>query len=133
MLNPFPSLLFLGFFAPTLLRVTAALVLGYSAYYLLQERRAVTQAHLPIIGKPAVWMVWLSCSITTLIAAALFFGYGTQIAALLGAIVSIKYAFIPKRLADLSPLSRTTYFLVFVICLSLLISGAGAFAMDLPL
>ena len=133
MLNPFPSLLFLGFFAPTLLRIAAALVLAYSTYRILGEREPISKTSLPIIGKPPMWLIWLSCSIVILVAAALFFGYGTQIAAIAGAIVAIKYAFIPSALKKFSPLSRSTYLIVFVICISLLLSGAGAFAMDLPL
>ncbi|MCX6819899.1 MAG: hypothetical protein NT019_01255 [Candidatus Adlerbacteria bacterium] len=133
MLNPFPQLLFLGFFVPTLLRLAVAIALGYSAYQILKHRDVISNMSLPILGKPHVALVWVSTSATALVAAALLFGYGTQYAAVLGAVISLKYSFIPSRLHALSPLSRSAYLLMFVISLSLLISGAGAFAMDLPL
>ena len=134
MLNPFPEILFLGHLAPTLLRIAAALCLGYSAYCILKERRAVLQTELPVIGKPGVALVWIATSITMLTAFALFFGYGTQVAAIVGGAIALKYGlFLPKRIQHLVPLSRGTYMLVFVICLSLLITGGGAFAMVLPL
>jgi uncharacterized membrane protein YphA (DoxX/SURF4 family) len=133
MLNPFPQLLFLGFFVPTILRVAAAVALGYSAWRITSERAALSKADLPIIGTPPVALIWISGAVTMLVAAALFFGYGTQVAAILGGIISLKYAFIPKRLVHFSPLSRSAYLLLFVICLALLVSGAGAFAMDVPL
>ncbi|MEI6864027.1 MAG: hypothetical protein WCK46_01470 [Candidatus Adlerbacteria bacterium] len=133
MLNPFPQLLFLGFFIPTLLRLAVACALGYSAYKVIQNRTTISHNSFFLIGKPHTALIWFSGSVTALVAAVLLFGYGTQYAAVLGAVISLKYSAIPKRLETLSPLSRSAYFLVFAICLSLLISGAGAFAMDLPL
>ncbi|OGC88754.1 hypothetical protein A2419_03275 [Candidatus Adlerbacteria bacterium RIFOXYC1_FULL_48_26] len=134
MLNPFPEILFLGHLAPTLLRIAAAFCLGYSAYYILKNRRVAMQTELPIIGKPGLALVWIATSITMLTAFALFFGYGTQGAAILGGAIALKYGlFLPNRIQHLVPLSRGTYVLVFVICLSLLVTGGGAFAMDLPL
>ncbi len=134
MLNPFPEILFLGYLAPTLLRIAAAICIGYSAYHILRNREAAVQIDLPVIGKPAMFLVWIATGFAALVAMALFFGYGTQIAAILGGLIALKYSFfLPKRLQSLLPLSRGTYMLVFVICLSLLITGGGAFAMDLPL
>lgn len=134
MLNPFPELLYLSFFAPTLLRVAAAICIGYTAYYIFKRRDAATEVDLPIIGKPAMFLVWFVVGVNMLVAIALFFGYGTQIAAIVGGLIALKYGFfLPKRIQNIVPLSRGGYLLVFIICMSLLISGAGQLAMDIRL
>lgn len=132
MLNPFPELLALRFFAPTLLRLVAALLLFYTAYVIFQKRDEVAHIRFPIIGKvPGV--AGIASVIYTVLALMLTAGYYTQIAALLAGIGSLKSLFLIKRYPALVPLSRSTHVLLFVLFLSLLISGAGAYAFDVPL
>lgn len=133
MLNPFPSLLVYSFFTPTLLRVVAAAVFIYIAQYLLREAKKLESVQLPIVGHMRGWMLWLSVCITVLVAFSLFIGYGVQWAALVGMLIALKHGAAPKRYHSLLPLPRSSYVLLFVICLSLLFSGAGALAFDLPL
>ncbi len=133
MLNPFPQLLNYTFFAPTLLRVFAALMFFYVAYALIQKRDVITSTPAPLIGKPTEWMCWLSATIITLTGLALFFGYGTQWAAIVGMIIALNNGLFAHCYQHIMPLARSTYILIFIICLSLLITGAGGIAFDVPL
>jgi len=132
MLNPFPELLTYGIFAPALLRVAVALAFGYMAYAQWHRRHTLSSIKFPIIGSGA-WILWTSIIITTITALALLVGYGTQWAALVGALLSFKGAVWAKRYSQFFPLCRAEYILLLVICLSLLLSGAGHPAFDLPL
>lgn len=132
MLNTFPDLLSLGFFAPTILRITVALAFLFGAY--LQHRRLeeLSRIRFPIVGAGA-WIIWLSIIAHTVIGLMLFFGYYTQIAAILGIVGSIKGIVYAKKYPRLFALCRADYVFILAICLSLLLSGAGAWARDLPL
>ncbi len=132
MLNTFPDLLSLGFFAPTLLRVAVALAFLFGAYIQYQRINELSQIRFPIIGWGARW-IWLSIIAHAAIGLMLLFGYYTQIAAILGALGSIKGLVYAKKYPRVFALCRLDYLFVLVICLSLLVSGAGAFAFDLPL
>ena len=125
MFNTFPGLLTYGFFAPTLLRLAAALIIASVAYLQWKHVSSIEHTSLPVVGKSS-WWVWLSIFAHAAIAALLFFGYYTQIAAILGLLISIKHFIFQHRYPNVFPLSRSTYFLVAVICLSLMLSGAGA-------
>ena len=137
MLNTFPDLLVFSFFAPTLLRIGAAGVLFYLAYFYIVHQEEIGRSPLPLIGAVGPRIAWLMAIGSGLIGPGFFFGYYTQIMALLGMVGMVKYAvyrrFYPHLMAVRFPLSRSTMLLFFIICLSLLISGAGAMAYDLPL
>jgi uncharacterized membrane protein YphA (DoxX/SURF4 family) len=132
MLNPFPDLLVFGFFAPTLLRFAVAAVLAYLAYTHFKNRQALGVLQFPVVGK-AQRVVWLAIAVEAAVALGLFFGYYTQIFALLGALVMLKRVVWGKKYPTFFVLARGTALLLLVICLSLLLTGAGAFAFDLPL
>jgi hypothetical protein len=132
MLNTFPHLLVLGFFAPTLLRIAISTVLFYGAYLVYKNRASAAKEVLPILGK-IVWAGTLTALAYGAIGILLLVGAYTQIAAILGAIVSVKGLLFCRRFISLFPYSRSTYTLLFIISLSLIVSGAGALAFDLPL
>lgn len=132
MLNPFPQLLFLSYFAPTLLRVVAGLVIAALAYHHFKNKETLSSVRFPVVGSGA-WIIWLSVVIEVLVAAGLLFGYGTQVAALLGALVALKSIVWSGRYPHYFIFSRMAAFLLLGICLSLMVTGAGALAMDLPL
>ena len=137
MLNIFPDLLTYSFFAPTLLRVAAAGVMFALAYKYYRTRGALAHARFPVIGVAGAWVVWWIIALTGALGAALLVGYYTQIAALVGLAGGLKYTVYRKFYPDLVsvrfPLSQGTLVLFCVICLSLLLTGAGALALDLPL
>ncbi len=134
MLNPFPSLLVYGFFAPTLLRVVAAGAFFYLATLHWRTREGVAHDLSGMLGRstagPAAAIFPL---VEFLVAAGLLFGFWTQVAAIVGAVLCLKILFVKRGLRHLSPISHLSYILLGVICLSLLATGAGAFAFDLPL
>lgn len=131
MLNIFPGLL-LPFLAPLLLRIGAAIVFAAVAYTQWQRRDEVSKTDLPVIGRNG-WWVWLSIAAHAAVAVLFALGSYTQLAALLGALLSIKHAFWSHRYPRIFPLGRAAGFLMLLISLSLILSGAGAYAQDLPL
>ena len=134
MLNPFPELLVFGFFAPTILRIAAATIFIYVAYMQTQHREAMAKIPFPIIGTSfGMGVVWFAVAVELALAGALIAGYYTQIAAIVGAIAAVKYFVFGKRWPTFSSISRGTSALLFIILVSLLLSGAGALAYDLPL
>jgi len=132
MLNPFPDLLVLSFSAPTIVRVAAAVLFVYAGYTHWHKREAIAATTFPIVGK-GEWIAWLSIIFHFAIGAMLFFGYYTQVAALLGLVGSLKGLVLGKSYREVFVYSRATYLLLAAVCASLLLSGAGAFAFDLPL
>ncbi|HEY5383078.1 MAG TPA: hypothetical protein VIJ88_00800 [Candidatus Paceibacterota bacterium] len=133
MLNPLPQLLTFSFFAPTLLRITVACVFFYIAYIHTQRRKEIGATRFILVGAMGVWASWVLVVLEAGVALGLFLGYYTQIAALLGLLLCIKSFVWAKKYPRVFFLCRIEYILLFVICLSLLLTGAGAFAFDLPL
>lgn len=132
MLTPFPELLTYGFFAPTIIRVMVAFSFAGIAYAVYTRRDEIAHISFPIVGK-AAWLAPVSALVHALIAAALFVGYYTQIAAILAILSALKQAYFAKQYPRAIPLCRAEYILLVAMCLSLLLSGAGAMALDLPL
>ena len=132
MLNTFPNLLVLGFFAPTIIRVAAALAFGYMAYVQYKRRSQIAELRLPF-GAGGGWVAWLMVTFNLAVATMLLFGYYTQIAAILAVAALVKSLVFKRWYPSAVPLSRVSILLLAVMCLSLLISGAGAIAYDLPL
>ncbi len=133
MLNPFPHFLVYSFFVPMLLRFAVSLAFIFISYRVVSNRKAITALTLPLIGHAREWMIFASASLTMLVAFFLFIGYATQWMALTAMLLALKYALLPKRYNAVRPLSRDAFWFILVICFTLLISGAGAFASDIPL
>ena len=134
MLNPFPSLLDYHFLAFTLLRLGASCIFFYLSWFHLKHRAEVANELTPILSRGVVKIILpLYLLVELVIALGLFFGFWTQIAALLGLIICLKILIMRRGLRALGPLAHSTYALVALICLALLMTGAGAFAFDLPL
>jgi hypothetical protein len=114
MLALLPQILFLGAFAATLIRITIALVLAYNAWHRVSQQDMSARALAAVeIG----------------IAVALFVGAWTQIAAIAGVIVFALALFLPRfRL-----LPRSSIALALIMTITLIVTGPGAFAFDLPL
>ena len=133
MLSLFPQILFLSPLALTLLRVALAVYLAYIAWHLLNKHEEIERIQFPIIGNVRAWMVWVSATLTAAIAAIIFIGAWTQVAGILAAIVILKHLVYFRRYQSVFPFPRSTYILLLCIALTLIVSGAGAFAFDLPL
>ena len=137
MLNVFPDLLFLQLLAPFLIRVAVGVMfiwIGYS--YLFRDMSAVTDQLQTIVKSKARFFVWFGGLFEIVTGLFLIAGFLTQIAAIAGMLIAIdalvgkwKYSELDKVLRY----SKQFYILIFIASLSLLFSGAGAFAFDLPL
>lgn len=114
MLSLFPELLFLSPFAAFLIRIALAAVFGYGAFSRVRSGALL----LKIFG-----------AVDALLAAAFLIGFSTQLAAILGTICTVAWLMKP----DWSPYPKSTAALALVMCISLLVLGAGPFAFDLPL
>lgn len=132
MITTFPDLLTFAFFAPTLLRLAAGGVFLYMTWLVYKHRRSAAHAHLPIVGVQP-WTVPFTLVAYAAIGVMLVAGYYTQVAAMLGAIAAWKEWYWGPKMQALFPLSRSTALLLMVICLSLMLTGAGALAFDLRL
>lgn len=132
MLSVFPQILFLAPLSATILRIAAGFVFLYLAYVHFGKRTRAADEIAPIVGGARVILVIYSL-IELVVGICLIIGLWTQAAALIGFLIGAKMLIIRKALKDLKPISELSYFLLAVICLSLLFTGAGAFAFDLPL
>ncbi|MDO8552514.1 MAG: hypothetical protein Q7S01_03200 [bacterium] len=114
MLSVFPSILFLAPLSAFLIRIALAIVL------LLAAKKHWSNAETPSRILAAVEL-----------AAAISVGVGAlaQVGALVGAVVIIYWIARPA----VRPISYTAILLSLVLCVSLLITGAGPFAFDWPL
>ncbi len=126
-------MLYLAPLSTSMIRVTVAIALIYVAYRLFSSSREVGAIRLPIIGHMHNWMIVVGASATGLIGAALFVGAWTQPMAILAALVAAKHAFWSRKYPAIFPFSAGAYVLLFVMSVSLIFTGAGAFAFDLPL
>jgi uncharacterized membrane protein YphA (DoxX/SURF4 family) len=136
MLTPhfFSNLLTYQLFAPALLRFAAAAVLFYLAYWHFKNKKTAAQEISVLSHQMAVWAIGFYILIEAAVGLSLLIGYWTQLAALIGALMCIKVLILKRSLHTLAPLSRSTYALLIIICLSLVLTGAGiVFAVDLPL
>ncbi|HEY1037624.1 MAG TPA: DoxX family protein [Candidatus Paceibacterota bacterium] len=134
MLNTFPELLFLKSMAPTLIRLGAGayfIMLGYSKFTL--NRHALITYFDSIKIKPADKFVKALGFTEFIIGACMIIGLLTQIASIIGAIIAFVSLVVVVRDPQLKMRSWMEYMLLFLISLSLVFSGAGLWALDLPL
>ena len=133
MLSLFPSLLYLAPLSTTMLRMAAGLALLYMAYRYTYERKEIDRARFWPIGHVPQWLTFLGSFVVFVTGLFVLIGLYTQAAAMVGMIIALKNVVFVRYYPKLMPLSAIAAALLFVICLSLLFSGAGAFAFDLPI
>lgn len=134
MLNIFPDLLAFGLFAPLLLRVAAGLVFVSIGWHNLGRSRAEEATFFESLGwKPGIYFAAGLGAIELTTGLLLIAGLYTQIAALAAAIISLGAFTLKRRAPQGITSSRGFLLLLLVVSLSLLVSGAGLFAFDLPL
>lgn len=135
MLNPFPELLTYGMLAPFLLRVTLGFILVNLGFLKFKSERVRFEIIFEILGfghhkNSATKILGIIEIIGGL---ALIAGFYTQIAALVFVFLLGIELYIERKEEALMKRTLTFYLLMFVIALSLLFSGAGFLAFDLPL
>ena len=134
MLNTFPNLLNYGLLAPFILRVVVGVIFLELGYLKLgKEKAAWNMLFETIHFKPTHLFVVLLATIEIVFGSFIVVGYLTQIAALVMAIILFAEAYVEFRDGSLLKRDIVFYILLLAICVSLLVSGAGAFAFDLPL
>ena len=114
MLSVLPGILFLAPFSATLLRVSIAITFGFAAW-----------GHS---SRPFVFARILA-AVEIATAAVIAAGAWTQVGAIAGVLVIGAWVFLPA----LRPVALGTSLLALFMCLSLILTGAGAIAFDLPL
>lgn len=134
MTNPFPELLIFSLLAPTLLRLTLGvfiILLGYSK--LKDDNKGITNFFESLGFKPSKYYVQTLAIAEIVMGVALFVGFLTQIAALVIAIITFVSLIITVRHPETGLRKSSEYALFFVISISLVLTGAGLIAIDLPL
>lgn len=131
MLNIFP-IQFLAPLAYTLLRVAVGVLLIRIGIIRIKHRTPNSLIVATKVSFPP--SILLIVGFLEIIAGAfLFVGLYTQIAALITLFFSFLHVLFPKRLSGTGIPPRIFFVLLFFVSLSLFITGAGAFAFDLPI
>ncbi len=115
MLSLFPELLFLAPLSALVIRAAVAAMFALAAY-----------SHV----RGATMFIYIIAALEAVATLSLAFGYYAQAGALLAALIAGSWAILgrPAR-----PYPLTTTLLLIVMSLSLIVTGPGAFAFDLPL
>ncbi|MDO8510485.1 MAG: DoxX family protein [bacterium] len=135
MLNVFPDLLIFSLVAPFIIRIVAGFMFVASGYRKLSPDRLKKAVFFENQGlRPGMLFVWIIALIELVGGAFLVAGLYTQLAALI-LILPLIGALALKVLRGGNEFNHETayYVLLLAICLSLLLSGAGRPAIDLPL
>lgn len=114
MLSIFPELLFLSTFSALALRLSLVAILGLTAWQHVSRRELLVRG-------------WALLEIAA--AAALLAGAWTQPVALIAAV----WLFASLFVKEMRLFQKSTIALAIVMALSLVVTGPGAFAFDLPL
>jgi len=114
MLSVFPELLWLAPLSAFLIRVAVGIVLGYSALQHFKTSETTSRPFAIAEGTTAIGLI---------------LGLYTQPVAILGVLIAGAWIVLPR----LRTVALGTALLSLVLCVTLLITGAGPFAFDLPL
>jgi uncharacterized membrane protein YkgB len=126
MFSVFPAMLVYYLFGAFVLRMAAAITLFY-----------FTKEHVSLARKSETqklkYTSYILAAIEVVLGVLLFIGLYTQVAALAGMLIAVTLKVLSFTKSPLASYGKVTYFLLFMVCFSLLFLGAGAFAFDLPL
>ena len=134
MLNPFPDLLTYSLLAPFILRLVAGLIfidLGFLAFKNEKESWINSLSTLKVPNPKLA--VKIFSGIEVIGGIMLILGFYTQIAALVLGLLIFAETYIEYKEPEILKRNFVFYIMLLAIVLSLLLSGAGAFAIDLPL
>lgn len=133
MLNPFPELLVLGILVPTLLRFAVGGILFAIGYLTLTKRRARLAEFFTHNGYPASRALpFILGIIEVIFGAFLIIGFSTQIVSLLSIYICINLILLYRQENNISFVNIGGLCVMIFVLMSLVISGAGLFAVDLP-
>lgn len=134
MLNPFPELLTYTIIAPFLLRVVVGVIfIDLGGMLFRNEKNSFIEA-FKILRIPNPKKAVKILGIVEIIGGiSLVLGAYTQISALILSLITLKELYIEYRDPNILKRNIVFYVLLFTITVSLLLTGAGAFAIDIPL
>jgi uncharacterized membrane protein YphA (DoxX/SURF4 family) len=134
MLSVFPGLLAFGLFAPLLLRIVTGFVFLRFGWSKLSSDKENKSAFFESIGwKPGSYFAFGFGVLEIIIGCSLIAGFYTQISALAATLILLGALAIKRKHSEQFESSTGFLFLLLIISISLLVSGAGLFAFDLPL
>jgi len=134
MLNPFPELLAYSLMGPFILRVVLGVIfLDLGILKFRSEKMRWIASFQAMHLSPADILVSIYATLEVVGALMLGFGLYTQIAALAFIIFTALEFYIEYKDASILKRNIVFYLLVLAISVSLLLTGAGAFAFDIPL
>lgn len=134
MLNPFPELLMYSLLGPFILRILLGLIfidLGFLKFRSEKERWLASFETLGL--RPTDLFVPLYALLQIIGGLLLLAGLWTQVAALAFVIFSGIELYVEWQARDILKRDMVFYLLIFTISLALLLTGAGAYAIDIPL
>jgi len=134
MLSLFPELLTFTLIAPFLLRIVSGVLFAVSGWQTLLPKHAEKLVCFQNAGfRPVTFWLYLVGIVELVGGALLVLGLFTQLAALALLIVTLGAILLKFKNPGLLSEPTAYYVLLFAILASLLFSGAGCFAFDLPL
>ena len=133
MLNVFPDFLTFGLLAPFLLRLAVGFLFLKAGVKKAKGGAWTTPIFEKMHLRPGARYTLALGVIEVVSGILLIIGLYTQVAALAAALISLFGWYAKKKHPSETPGSKGAFLLLFVISLSLLFSGAGFFAFDLPL
>lgn len=134
MLSVFPTLLIFQFMAPTILRLTLGVIFVNFGWTKIGRQRQDKALFFEAIGmKPGLTYVWIVGLIEIIIGIFFISGFLTQIASLIAIIILIISIKLKKAHPSSFESSNGYLWLCLIIAVSLIISGPGWMAIDLPL
>jgi putative oxidoreductase len=134
MLNPFPDLLTYSLLAPFILRVVAGIIFIDLGVLAFRNEKESWLASLSALKVPDPKLALKILGGIEIIGGVMFIlGLFTQVAALVLAMLVFAETYIEYKEPLLLKRNFVFYLMLLAIVLSLLLSGAGAFAFDLPL
>ena len=134
MLNTFPELLTYSTLGPFVLRAVAGLIfidLGLLKFKAERSRWLTSLDTLKL--RPAPYILNIYAAIQIVAGIMILIGIWTQIAAVVLAVITGIELIIEWKAHEILRRDFIFYLLIFTITLSLVLTGAGAFAVDLPL
>ncbi|MDO8565547.1 MAG: DoxX family protein [bacterium] len=134
MLNLFPELLNYSLLAPFILRVVLGLIFLDLGVLKFKSEKQRWMASFETLGlRPSTLFVPLYGLLQVIGGLMLLAGLWTQVAALFFVISTGIELYIEWKAREVLKRDMVFYLLVFVISISLLLTGAGAYAFDIPL
>lgn len=134
MLNPFPELLTYSMLGPFVLRVLLALIFIDLGSLKFRSEKEGWRASFETLGlRPTDVFVPLYALLQIIGGLMLLTGFWTQVAALAFVIFSGIELYVEWQAREILKRDMVFYLLIFAISLSLLLTGAGAYAIDIPL